>query len=192
MWVIPWISSVFIPSSPSRYLIHDNKFVGTGQNAEGFYFMNEPNHPWIHVAAWNNVVEVQNTLPCPLGLTPTGCEGIGAYNTSATAIRDNSITGTDGFDAVGLHNSTLSTVIHNNVSGFTIDSSVGLAQIYLDPSTSQDLVVCAESSDTVLNQGTNNTVIGCQPVAASGSVDPTTAVPRPNVPKGKPFFTKHK
>jgi hypothetical protein len=183
MWVIPWISSVFIPSSPSRYLIHDNKFVGTGQNAEGFYFLNEPNHPWIHAAAWNNVVELQGTLS----------EGIGAYNTSATTIWDNSVTGIDGFDAVGLHNSTLSTAIHNNVSGFTVDSTIGLAQIYLDPLASQDLVVCAERSDTVLNQGTDNVVIGCQqpgatPEAGPIRVSPAVATPMPNLPKGKPWL----
>ncbi len=178
MWVIPWISSVFIPSSPSRYLIHDNKFIGTGQNAEGFYFLNEPDHPWIHAAAWNNIVELQDTLS----------EGIGAYNTQGTAIWDNSVVGTDGLDAVGLHNSTLSTVVHNNVTGFTVDSSVGNAQIYLDPSTSQDLVVCAEPSDSVLNQGINNTVIGCrQSLDATRSFAPATAVPRLNLFRGKPW-----
>lgn len=186
MWVIPWISSVFIPSSPSRYLIHDNKFVGTGQGAEGFYFQNEPAHPWIHATAWNNIVELQNTLSCPLGLSPiTGCEGIGAYNTSATAILNNSITGVEGLDAIGLHNSSLSTVIHNNVSDFTVDSTVGLAEIYLDPSTSQDLVVCADASDTVLNQGTNNIVIRCQQPTAK-SADPASRS-QTSLPRRKPF-----
>lgn len=179
MWVIPWISSVFIPSSPSRYAIHDNKFIGTGQGAEGFYFMNEPGHPWIHAAAWNNIVELQGPLS----------EGIGTFNTSATAILNNSVTGTDGLDAVGLHNSTLSTVIHNNVSGFTVDSSVGLAQIFLDSSSTNDLVVCSNPSDTVLNSGTNNLVIRCQqPAAALGSADPANAVLRLYLPKGKPIF----
>lgn len=192
MWVIPWISAVFIPSSPSRYLIHDNKFIGTGQNAEGFYFLNEPNHPWIHAAAWNNIVELQNSLSCPLGLSPTGCEGIGAYNTNATAILNNSVVGTDGFAAVGLHNSSLSTVIHNNVNGFTVDSSVGLAQVFLDASSTNDVVVCSNPSDTALNQGTNNIVVGCQhppasPGAATKSADPPTSLPRPNPLKGKPW-----
>lgn len=182
MWVIPWISSVFIPSSPSRYLIHDNKFIGTGQGAKGFFFQNEPKHPWIHAAAWNNVVELQGSLS----------EGIGVYNTSATTILNNSVTGTDGVDAVGLHNSSLSTVIHNNVSDFTVDSGVGLAEIYLDPSTSQDLVVCAESSDSVLNQGTNNIIVGCQqPLTTPASrVGPelSTSLAKRNSRRAKPVF----
>jgi hypothetical protein len=181
MWVIPWMPvglSVFIPSSPSRYAIHDNKFIGTGQNAEGFYFMNEPGHPWIHAAAWNNIVELQGPLS----------EGIGAFNTSATAILNNSVTGTDGFDAVGLHNSTLSTVIHNNVSGFTVDSSVGLAQIFLDSSSTNDLVVCSNPNDTALNLGTDNLVIGCGQVTATWSTDPANTLLRPNLPKGKPIL----
>jgi hypothetical protein len=151
MWVVPaWVP--FVPNSPSRYLIHDNKFTGTGQYADGFYFMDNAANPWIQAAAWNNTAEVQDILS----------EGIGVYNTKGTAIWNNSVTGTGGFDAIGLSNSTLDTVINNNVTGFTVDSSVGRAQIYLDPSTTRDLVVCAERNDTVLNQGTGNAVINCQ------------------------------
>ena len=78
----------------------------------------------------------------------------------------------------------------NNVSGFTVDSTVGFAQIYLDPSTSQDLVVCAEAANTVLNQGTNNTVIGCQQQEATAEAAAKRATPaasaRKPFPKGKP------
>ena len=83
-------------------------------------------------------------------------------------IWNNTITGS-GYDAIDLlGSSTMSTVIGNKLSGFTPDSAVALAQIYLDPSTTHDLVVCAERSDTVFNQGTNNIVIGChQPAAAA-------------------------
>jgi hypothetical protein len=181
MWVTPW-QPVFVPNSPSHYLIHDNKFITTGQYAEGFFFFqDDPANPWIHAAAWNNTIQLQDNLS----------EGIGAYNTKGTMLWNNSVTGTDGFDAVGLYSSTLDTVINNNVSGFTVDSTVGNAQIYLDPSTSHDLVVCAERSDTVLNQGTNNTIISCQeptttPAAATDSVAPAVSAPRPNLPKGKP------
>jgi hypothetical protein len=180
MWVVPW-QPVFVPNSPSRYLIHDNKFIGTGQYADGFYFLDDATNPWIQAAAWNNTVQLQDTLS----------EGIGAYNTKGTVLWNNSVTGTDGFDAVGLYSSTLDTVINNNVSGFTVDSTVGNAQIYLDPSTTHDLVVCAERSDTVLNQGTNNTIIGCQqptttPAAATDSVAPAVSAHKPNLPKGKP------
>ena len=182
MWVVPWIPA-FVPSSPSRYLVHDNKFIGTAQGAEGFYFWNEPTNPWIHAAAWHNTVELQNSLS----------EGIGAYNTTGTAIWDNSVTGMNGFDAVGLHNSTLSRVIHNNVSNFTVDGNVGYAQIYLDSSTTQDLVVCAESSDTLLNQGANNIVLGCDqpgadPETTTKSSSAWPSAPSHRMPKGKPWL----
>jgi hypothetical protein len=151
MWVVPtWVP--FVPSSPSRYLIHDNKFTGTGQYADGFYLLDDVANPWIQAAVWNNIAEVQANLS----------EGIGVFNTKGTFVWNNSVTGTEGFDAIGLSNSTLDTVINNNITGFTVDSSVGRAQIYLDPSTTRDLVVCAERNDTVLNQGTGNAVMNCQ------------------------------
>jgi len=183
MWVVPWDLTIFVPSSPSRYLIHDNKFVGTAQGANGMYLLDDPTNPWIQAAIWNNTIEVQDTLS----------EAMYAYYTKGTAIWNNTITGTDGIDAIGLYSSTLGTVINNNVSGFTVDSTVGNAQIYLDPYTTKDLIVCAEPSDTVLNQGTNNTVIGCQqPTATSGaaakSVNPATSKPRPGLPKAKAWL----
>jgi hypothetical protein len=101
---------------------------------------------------WNNSIKLQDVLS----------DGIDAYNTQGTAIWNNTITGT-GFDGIGLLGSTLSRVIGNNVSGFTPDPSVGLSQIYLDPATTQDLVVCGEPADTVLNQGTGNIVVRCTP-----------------------------
>jgi hypothetical protein len=176
MWVIPW-QPVFVPSSPSLYLIHDNKFSTTGSPSQGIFLFNDPTNPWIQAMIWNNSIEPQDILS----------DGIDAYNTKGTAIWNNNITGT-GFDAIGLSGSTLSRVIGNNVSGFTPDPSVGLAQIYLDPSTTQDLAVCAEPSDTVLNQGTNNIVIGCTASgAAEKSVNPAISEPRPNLPKDKPW-----
>lgn len=178
MWIVPWQLAHFVPASPSRYLIHDNKFLATGQSADPIYLFDYLPKPWIQATIWDNTVEPQNSLS----------EGIGINNTKGTVTWNNSITGSDGLDAIGLYSSTLATVIRNNVSGFTVDTTVGNAEIFLDPSTSHGLVVCAESSDTVLNQGTNNTVIGCQqPITATGSADPATVRPRPNLPKIKPF-----
>ena len=181
MWVVPAYVP-FVPSSPSKYMIHNNKFIGTGQGADGFYFFDDPANPWIHAAAWNNIVQLQDTLS----------EGIGAFNTKGTAILNNSVTGSDGNDGIGLWNSTQSMVVGNNVSDFTVDSSVGFAQIYLDPNTTQDLVVCESPNTTVLNQGTNNTVIGCQqpamtPAAATENLAPAVSTPLPIPPKGKPW-----
>ncbi len=180
MWVVPtWCP--FVPSSPSRYSIHDNKFIGTGQEADGMYLLDDATKPWIQVAVWNNTAEV----------TASPSEGIGVYNTKGTAAWNNTVTGSDGYDGIGLWSTTLDTVINNNVSGFTVDSTAGLAQIYLDPFTTQDLVVCAERTNTVLNQGTNNIVIGCEQSGASAeaaatNAAPSTSVGRPNLPRRKP------
>jgi hypothetical protein len=178
-WVVPW-QPEFVPSSASQYLIHDNTFVATGQYAEGMYLYDNTTNPWIQAAVWNNKAELQNTLS----------EGIGAYNTKGTLIWNNTVTGTDGLDAIGLYNSTLGAVVDNNVSGFTFDASVGNAQIYLDPSTTRDLVVCAEPGVTVLNQGTNNVVIGCGTNAdpASASRTAASSIARPKLPNKKPLL----
>jgi hypothetical protein len=150
IWVVPWLPN-FVPSSPSRYLIHDNKCFTTTPNGEGILLLDDPTNPWIHAAIWNNSVDLQDNLS----------EGIGAYNTKHTLIWNNRVAGLDGFAAIGLHGSSFSSVISNDVSGFTSDPTSGLAQIYLDPSTSNDLVVCAEPSDSILNQGTDNHVLNC-------------------------------
>ena len=182
MWVVPWNDAVFVPSKPSQYFIHDNTFNPSGPNANGIYLWNDPENPWIHALIYNNSIEVQDI----------GQGGISPYNTKGTAIWNNTITGT-GADAIGLWGATLSTVIHNDVSDFTADPILGLAQIYLDPSTSYDLVVCSNPNDTVLDQGTMNKVIGCKQPAASAeasimSAAPSTAVARPDRPRRKPPF----
>jgi hypothetical protein len=177
MWVVPtWVP--FVPSSPSWYFIHDNKFIGTGQNADGMYLYDDVTNPWIQAAVWNNTVRVKDILS----------EGMGAYNTKGTAIWNNRVTGTDGYDGIGLWSSTLSTVTGNHVSGFTVDNTVGYAQIYLDPSTTYDLVVCSNPHNTVLDQGTMNKVIGCQQSTASAEAATRTApsATRPNFPRKKP------
>jgi hypothetical protein len=180
MWVIPW-QPAFVPSSPSRYLIHDNKFLTTAANAQAVFLDNDSIFPWIRAMIWNNTIELQDTLS----------DGIDAHNTKDTLIWNNTITGT-GFDAIGLRGSTLSSVIGNNLSGFTPDTSVGLADIYIDPSTTHDLVVCSDSSDTVLNQGSNNLVVGCQQSEATLSTPTGNAISssfaaRPSLSRRKPI-----
>jgi len=181
MWVsTSWVS--FIPSSPSRYLIHDNTFIGTAQYADGMYLYDDATSPWIQAAVWNNTAKVKDILS----------EGIGVYNTKGTAVWNNRVKGSDGYDGIGLWSTTLDAVMNNNVNGFTVDSTVGFAQIYLDPSTANDLVVCAERSNTVLNQGTNNTIFSCQQSTASAeaamSAAPNTSATRPNLLRKKPLL----
>jgi hypothetical protein len=185
MWVIPWIESVFLPSKPSRYVIHDNKFITTGTSSflgdlAGVVLSSDtPDDSWIDAVIWNNTIQLQQALS----------DGIDAFGTKGTIIFNNSIAGT-GFDAVGLYGSTYSTVIGNNLSKFVPDPSQGIAQIYLDPGTIRDLVVCGESTDTVLNQGTNNVLVGCQqaastPAAETRSEAVGSSVSPPRFPRGK-------
>jgi hypothetical protein len=178
-WVVPW-SPQFVPTSPSQYLIHDNKFIATAQNADGLLLYDDVTNPWIQAVVWNNAVRVKDILS----------EGIGVHNTSGTAVWNNSVAGSDGYDGIGLWGSTLSTVAGNHVSGFTIDNTVGLAQIFLDPATSYDLVVCSNSKNSVLDQGTMNKVVGCQQSAASAeaatSAAPNTSAARANLLRKKP------
>jgi hypothetical protein len=175
-----------LPSKPSRYLIHDNTFITTGTSsfigdvAGILLYSDTPDNPWIDAVIWNNSIQLQES--------PS--DGIDAVNTKGTVILNNTVTGS-GWDAVGLYGSTSSTLMLNNVSGFTPDSSTGsTAQIYLDSGTNRNLVVCAESTDTVLNQGTNNVVVGCQqaattPEAETRSEAPGSSVPHLRFPIGK-------
>jgi hypothetical protein len=175
MWVVPW-SLPFVTTSPSQYFIHDNKFFATGQLAEGFYFIDNTSPHFIDAAAWNNIVELQNTLS----------EGIALVGTKGVLLLNNSITGSDELDAIGIYDSTLNTVIHNDVSGFTLDSTQGTAQIFLGAQASQNLVLCFSRSDTVLNLGTQNLVVGCQqpdPPAASPNVSPAATPHTPGFRK---------
>ena len=162
MWVVPWLSSVFVPRKPSTYMIHDNTFFTTQPYATGVLLYNDiPGNPWIDAVIWNNNIQLQEG--------PSG--GIDAFYTTGTMILNNTVTGS-GWNAIGLYGSTSSALTYNNLSDFAPDPTFGsAAQIYLDPGTSHDLVVCAGSTDTVLNQGTNNVVIGCQQAATTSEAE---------------------
>jgi hypothetical protein len=183
MWVWNTWPATVVPSGPSRYSIHDNKFIGAPGWGYGILLIDGPS-PYIQAAVWNNAAE--------LTASPFS-EGISVNYTKGTAIWNNTVTGSDGYAGIGLSSTTLDTVINNNVSDVTVDSTWGAAQIYLDPSTTYDLVVCAERRDTVLNEGTNNIIIGCQQprAAATDNVAPAVSKSKPdlpNLPKGKPWL----
>jgi hypothetical protein len=162
MWVIPWLDVV--PSKPSHYSIHDNTFVTTAPNASGIFLSDDPATPWIRATIFNNTIEVKNDLMW---------DGIGAYNTQGTVVINNTITG-GGADAIGLWGATDCTVIGNDVGGFVADPGFGLAQVYLDPATSHDLVVCSNPLDTVLDEGSNNRIIDGGSQSKTSSEAPTT------------------
>ena len=62
MWVVPWIDSLFVPSKPSRYLIHDNTFFTTQPYATGILLYNDtPDNRWIDAVIWNNSIQLQDS-----------------------------------------------------------------------------------------------------------------------------------
>jgi hypothetical protein len=103
----------------------------------------------------------------------------------------NKISGT-GPDAIGVWDGTYASVLENDVTGFTANPDAGLAQIEPDgdlqglPDTSYSTVVCKAPSGSVMNLGTNNTVIGCQQVA-NNSVRPSRMSAGPKVLKKRPL-----
>lgn len=159
MWVIPW-QTVFVQTSTSSYSIHDNQFAATGPYAEVLYLVDNFSNPWIKASVWQNTVTAQNFLS----------EGIGIYNTRGTSVWRNTVVGSDGYDAIGLWMSSNDLVAGNKVNSFSIDPDMGYAQIYLDPSSSNNVVYCSPT-DNVLDDGSNNTV------SCSGTATPATARP---------------
>jgi Periplasmic copper-binding protein (NosD) len=179
MWVVPW-QPVFVPATPSHYVIHDNKFTTTGPQAKGIFLQDNPVEPWIHATIYNNTIgPTQNSL----------LDGIGANNTQNATIWNNTISGT-AVDAIGLHGTSFSTVVRNKVGDLTLDPTYGLAQIYLDPTSSLNLLVCSSRDDTLIDKGTMNEVIGCEESTGSAQAAPAAstahlAVTRPNPPRTK-------
>ena len=145
-WAIPWCCG-FLPTKPSIFSIHDNTFRPTGEFADGIVLVDDPAQPWIRALVSRNTVEAQDI----------GSGGISAYNTRGTAVWGNRLSGA-GTDGIGIWNGKYSSVLANDVEGFTAVS----AQIVLDEATTHSAVVCRHPDDTVLNQGADNRIIGCQ------------------------------
>jgi len=173
--VCPWET---MPTKPSLFLIHHNTFRPTGPYADGIWLLDDLPNKWVYAVIYNNTIEAQDI----------GYGGISAHSTKGTTIVNNKISG-NGADAIGIWGGTYATVLGNDVTDFT--ASPDLAQIVLDGTTTHSTVVCENSNDTVLDQGTMNKVIGCQQPAAAAeasslSAAPTTSVARPNLPRRKP------
>jgi hypothetical protein len=167
MSISQYYGDLFIPAKPSQFLVHDNHFTVSGSNPDpfflsnrGIYLMNDPEHPWIQASVFNNTIQTQGMIK----------EGIGADNTKGTFLWNNTLTGS-GANAIGLWGSTFGYVLGNHLRDFHADPGAGLAQVYLDTASSHNLVVCSDPLDTVLDQGTQNRVLGGwpQPKTESGS-----------------------
>lgn len=184
MNIAQYYGDAFIPAKPSQFLIHDNQFSVAGTNPDfvrgGVYLMNDPGYYWLQATVYNNTIETH-------GMTP---EGIGVYNTRGTILLNNTITGS-GNDAIGLWNTSFCTVLGNHLGGFLADPSAGLAQVYLDPATSHNLIFCANPLDTVLDQGADNKIFGGWPMAtASAEAFSLKAAPSTSLSRSDPLRRK--
>jgi hypothetical protein len=158
---------VFVATKPSIYLIHDNVLKTAG--AFGIFIQDDPSSATVRAFVYDNAIETQGI----------GFDAIAAVDTVGTLVTNNKIAGT-GADAIGIFGGTDSAILVNDVAGFTptsspFDPASGLAQIVLDgdlvgfPDTNNSLVVCRSPTDTVLNLGAGNKVIGCHSTTATPS-----------------------
>lgn len=153
-----------IPTKPSLFLIHDNTFRPTGPYADGIFLLDDPTNRWIYALIYNNTVEAQDI----------GYGGISVYNTKGTTVWNNTVAG-NGADGIGLWGTTYSAVLGNSVRDFT--PVPDLAQIVLDADTSHSTVVCRTSTDTAMNLGTSNKLIGCQEVGSNAGTSRMSSGP---------------
>ena len=218
LWVVPWNPDIFVPSSPSQYLIHDNTFVTSVTAANVFLFGGFVT-PWIEARIWDNTVtpgglygvgiDVVDTAGSVISnntirLQAPGADGIDVIDTAGSVISGNAISGgtsdpgSGEETAIGLWSATGSKVIGNDVSRVTPDTpdNGGLAQIYLGaasggPPSSGNLVVCVRHRDTVLDLGTGDKIVGCTPAPAPVVAQVAPAgrpAPLRSIPKPNPYF----
>lgn len=152
IWVVPWCC--YLPVKPSLFFIHDNNVRPAGPYADGIFLLDDPTNKWIYALIYNNAIEAQDI----------GNGGISAYSTKGTTILHNKISGS-GANAIGIWDGTFAAVLGNDVSNFT--TSPDLAQIVLDGTTTHGTVLCKSPSDSVMNLGMDNKLIGCQDVESS-------------------------
>lgn len=181
IFIGPWVSA-FVPSKPSTYLIHDNTLTPAGPNANGMVVVDDSTSLGSRVLIYNNSIEAQDI----------GSDVIFALFTTGIIIANNRFSGT-GPDAIGIYASTRAAVLENDVTHF---NATGIAQIALDGSvfgvtdTSDSTVVCRTTTDTVVNLGADNRIIGCQliahPEAATQGMAAAISPARPDLPTRKP------
>jgi hypothetical protein len=172
------------PTSPSQYLIHDNRFAPQwGCGCAGIELYDNPVAPYIQARIWNNTINAAFDN-----------DGIWIVGTKGATITGNTLTSAAGGGEVGiaLVGTTHTSVIANNVGGFGVDPTYDLAQIWLSPpypdadyygyplpAASSNLVACLNRSDQVMDQGTNNTLVHCASVTAPQALVAPLARPAP-------------
>jgi|SRR5271169_650924 len=176
IFIYPW-NPAFVPSKPSLYLVHDNHLMPTSTSGgDGIWLEDDPTNHWLYALVYNNTIDAQD-----IGF------GIAVISTPGSTILNNKISGKGGL-GIGIFDASQAAVLINDVTGF----AAGLAQIVLDgslfgvPDTRNSTVVCKTPSDTVMDIGTNDKVIGCQEMASSTAAA-SGMIARPKALKKKPF-----
>ena len=163
-------------SGLSQFSIHDNTIAvndACGCNMFGMWLIDAV-PGWGATAHWFTATIKHNaiSLPGTYTLPGEGKEGIDANNITGATISGNTITSTatGTFDGISLWGNvsgwpvaTGNSIIANDLSGVALDPTPGFAfaQVYLDPYTANNHVVCAGQGVSVLDQGTGNMVTGC-------------------------------
>jgi hypothetical protein len=167
----------------SQFSIHDNTIAvndACGCSMFGMWLqdarpdLGAPAH-WFTATIKHNTI----SLPATYTLPAEGKAGIDANNVTGATISGNTITATatGTFEGIGLWGNVLgwplatgNSVIANDLSGVALDPTPGFAfaQVYLDPYTANNHVVCAGQGVSVLDQGTGNKVTGCGTANSKG------------------------
>jgi len=179
-----------MPQKPTQFIIQNNTITAIGYYQDGIYLFD--NGVASGTGKRANLIATNNTIQMSGDELGPAFSAVQLDSTEGVLILNNRITGA-AENGIGSWSGTQSAFVGNNLSQFTADPAGGLGDIYLDPTTTNDLVVCAEPSDTVVNQGTNNVLIGCQdPAATAASATatenavPAVTRPRPSLWKGGP------
>lgn len=182
-----WQGALHMPQKPTQFIVQQNTIAAIGYNQDGIFVFD--NGPASGAGKTANLIVTDNTIQMSASEVGPAFSAIQPMYTEGTLILNNRISGA-AENGISLWGSTQSAAIGNDLNHFTADPAGGLGDIYLDPATSNDLVVCAEPTDTVVNQGNNNIIIGCQqpaasPEAATNAAPANNAASRPAAPTGK-------
>jgi hypothetical protein len=174
----------------ARFSIHDNVITvadtcGCGMEGIQLFDAAYGAPHWLTASIVNNPISVGSGG----GLPGEWKDGIELNNTTGAMVVANTIRSTDSthagaaigilgqnayFGVTGSPAAAQNLVLGNNVRNFAPQGTplgstslpgLGTSQYYLDPNTSNNLVVCTSKSDTSLDTGSGNHVLNCTPVA---------------------------
>lgn len=140
------------PAAPAGILLAHNSIVLDGLYMGGIQSWYDPGVKAPYLVVTNNDFRVGS------GANGTS-DGMDSCNLQGATVSGNTFTGVGGIAVFLCGSSSNNAVVANDLSHFTAG---GAAQIVLDPAATHNLIVCRSRADTVYDQGTSNTVVGCR------------------------------